>query len=99
MSVTMSSVYSHNGLAYEMRVTQSGKRPQDKGVEIEYLGDDKAAPFTLSAYWNDVKEVWDVKVEFRPRIAHDSLNLRSYVEDVQIGVEMVTEFREILNAE
>ena len=39
-----------------------------------------------------------MKVEFRPRIAHDSLNLRSYVEDVQLGVEMVTEFREILNA-
>ena len=46
MSVTASAVYRHDGLAYQMIVTETGGRPQDKDVEIEYLGHPQRPPST-----------------------------------------------------
>lgn len=99
MSVTTSAVYRHDELAYQMSVTKTGERLQDKDVEIEYLGNQQDGPFELSAYWNSFNGRWEVKAEIKPYTASDFRAFRSYVEDLQIAVDMAREFREILNAE
>lgn len=99
MSVTISTVYRHDELAYQMIVTKTGELVHDKDVEIEYLGSQQDGPFELSAYWNGVNGRWDVKAEVKPYVAKDFFGFRSYVEDLQIAVDMARELREILNAE
>lgn len=99
MSVTISVVYRHDELAYQMSVTETGKRVHDKDVEIEYLGSQQDGPFELSPYWDSIIGRWDVRVEVKPYVAPDFRTFRSYVEDLQIAVDMAREFREILNAE
>lgn len=99
MSVTISAVYRHDELAYQMIVTETGQLVSEKNVEIEYLGSQHDGPFDLSAYWNSVSGHWDVEVEIKTYEAKDFFGFRSYVEDLQIAVDMAREFREILNAE
>lgn len=99
MSVTISATYRHDGLAYQMNVTENGGRPQDKDVEIEYLGHPQSAPLDLNAYWSALKSAWEVKAEIKPYTASGFRAFRSHVEDLQIAVDMAREFREILNAE
>lgn len=98
MSVTIGAVYRHDELAYEMNVTETGKRPQDKDVEIEYLGRQQDGPFELVTYWDSAIGRWEVKAEVRPHVAKDLNGFRSFVEDLQIAVDMAREFQEILNA-
>lgn len=98
MSVTISAVYRHDELAYQMNVTETGPRLHDKDIEIEYLGSQQDGPFELSAYWNSVNGCWELKAEVRPYAAKDFFGFRSYVEDLRIAVDMAREFREILNA-
>lgn len=99
MSVTTSAVYRHDELAYQMIVTKTGQPVNDKDIEVEYLGSQQDGPFDLSTYWNSVNGRWEVKAEIKPYVAHDFAGFRSYVEDLQIAVDMAREFREILNAE
>ena len=98
MSVTISAVYRHDELAYQMSVTETGRLVHDKDVEIEYLGRQQDGPLELSPYWDSVSGHWEVKTEVRPYEAKDSRDFCSYVEDLRIAVDMVREFREILNA-
>ena len=99
MSVTISAVYRHDELAYQMIVTKTGQLVSEKDVEIEYLGSQQDGPFELSPYWNSVGGRWEVKAEIKPYVAKDFFGFCSYVEDLQIAVDMAREFREILNAE
>lgn len=99
MSVTISAVYRHDELAYQMSVTETGKRVHDKDVEIEYLGSQQDGPFELTPYWDSATGCWEVKAEIKPYVEKDFFGFRSYVEDLQIAVDMAREFREILNAE
>lgn len=99
MSVTISAVYRHDELAYQMSVTKTGQLVSEKDVEIEYLGSQQDGPLELTPYWDSVSGHWDVKAEVRPYVAKDFFGFRSYVEDLQIAVDMAREFREILNAE
>lgn len=99
MGVTISAVYRHDELAYQMIVTETGQLISEKDVDIEYLGSQQDGPFELSAYWNSVNGCWELKAEVRPHVAKDLGGFCSYVEDLQIAADMAREFREILNAE